>query len=310
MIKPLRIAVLSVLAITFLAGTSHVPKKDSDPLANKLFGAQQKASKQKPKVLGYYAKGCVAGAQQLPETGPTWQAMRLSRNRNWGHPALIEFIQRLSQSAVNIGWKGLYVGDMSQPRGGPMTTAHASHQNGLDVDIWMLPPKNLRLTRQRREAISSLIVRSDDQRSVTKDFSPSHMALLKAAAEDKAVDRIFVAAAVKIEMCRTAGKDRKWLAKVRPLYGHASHFHVRLKCPKGERGCVKQKPKISRISKGDGCDKTLEWWVTDYLAKPKVDPNKKKVKKKKTKPKPRPRRAREMIMADLPRQCVSVLKSQ
>jgi penicillin-insensitive murein DD-endopeptidase len=309
MIKPLRIAVLSVLAITFLAGTAHVPKKDSDPLANKLFGAQQRASKQKPRVLGYYAKGCVAGAQQLPETGPTWQAMRLSRNRNWGHPALIDFIKRLSQSAVNIGWKGIYVGDMAQPRGGPMTTAHASHQNGLDADIWLLPPKRLNLSKARRETISSLVVRSADQRSVTKDFSPSHMALLKAAAQDKAVDRIFVAAAVKIEMCRTAGKDRKWLAKVRPLYGHESHFHVRLKCPKGERNCVKQKPKISQISKGDGCDKTLEWWVTDYLVKPKVDPNKKKIKKK-VQPKPRPRRARQMIMADLPRQCASVLNSQ
>ncbi len=300
----LRKVLLGILAISLLAGTSHVPKKASDPLANKLFGAQKNASEQKPKVFGFYAKGCVAGAQQLPQTGPTWQAMRLSRNRNWGHPALIEFIQRLSQQAVNIGWKGLYIGDMSQPRGGPMTTAHASHQNGLDVDIWMLPPKRLNLSRARREAISSLVVRSSDQRRVTKNFTPAHMALLKAAAQDKAVDRIFVAAAVKIEMCRTAGKDRKWLAKIRPLYGHAAHFHVRLKCPKGERNCVKQRPTISRISKGDGCDKTLNWWVTDYLDRPKADPNKRAVK-----PKPRPRRAREMIMADLPRQCVGVLKS-
>jgi hypothetical protein len=45
--------------------------------------------------------------------------------------------------ARDIGWgKGLYIGDISQPRGGPMTSGHASHQIGLDADIWMLPPRS------------------------------------------------------------------------------------------------------------------------------------------------------------------------
>jgi len=305
--------ILSVLAIIMLAGTSHVAKKPSDPLANKLFGAHQLSSQQKPKVFGYYAKGCLAGAQQLPETGPSWQAMRLSRNRNWGHPELIKFVERLSQTAQDLGWAGLYIGDISQPRGGPMTSGHSSHQTGLDVDIWMLPPKRLDLTRQDREKISSIPVRSVDQRSVTKNWTLTHMEIMKAAAKDKAVDRIFVAAAVKIDMCNRAGKDRKWLKKIRPLYGHHTHFHVRLKCPKGSPKCTRQTP-VSKISKGDGCDKSLTWWVTDYLVPPKVDPKKKKTKIKKKKQeakmKPKPRRAREMIMADLPRQCVGVLQSQ
>ena len=64
------------------------------------------------------------------------------------------------------------------------------------------------------------------------------MEILKAASKDKMVDRIFVAAAVKIEMCKRAGKDRDWLAKIRPLYGHNYHFHVRLKCPKGSPKCI------------------------------------------------------------------------
>ena len=52
------------------------------------------------------------------------------------------------------------------------------------------------------------------------------------------MDRIFVAAAVKIEMCKTATrKDKAWLQKIRPIYGHESHFHVRLKCPRGARHC-------------------------------------------------------------------------
>ncbi|MDQ7079809.1 MAG: penicillin-insensitive murein endopeptidase [Paracoccaceae bacterium] len=282
-----------------MAGTHHVAPKPGEPLANRLFGAIKSASHQRPRVIGFYSKGCLAGAQQLPETGPTWQVMRLSRNRNWGHPELIAFIKRLSRKAHELGWKGLYIGDMSQPRGGPMTSGHASHQVGLDVDIWMLPPRSLHLSRARRETISSISVRTPDQRHVNRNWTPTHMAILKAAAEDPVVERIFVAAAVKIDMCKKAGRDRKWLAKIRPLYGHNTHFHVRLKCPRGSPNCRKQTP-ISKISHGDGCDKSLYWWVTDYL----------KPHKKPAKPRPHPRRAREMIMADLPRQCMKVLKAE
>ncbi len=309
MLRFLHAVFLGALAITFLAATSHVEKKPDDPLANTLFGAHQVGSKQKPRVIGYYAKGCVAGAEQLPETGPTWQAMRLSRNRHWGHPELIAFIKRLSVEATKHGWAGLYVGDMSQPRGGPMTSGHQSHQSGLDVDIWMLPPKRLNLTVRDRERLSSISVRTNDQRNVNKNWTPAHMEIIKAAAKDKVVDRIFVAAAVKIDMCAKAGRDRKWLKKIRPLYGHNFHFHVRLKCPKGSSECTKQTP-VSKISKGDGCDKTLTWWVTDYLKPPEQVKEKKKKKKVKKKHKPAPRRAREMIIADLPRQCKGILTSK
>ena len=302
-----RLAALApaVAALMVLSGTAHVAPKPGEPLANQLFGAARTGSKQKPRAIGYYARGCLAGAVQLPETGPSWQAMRLSRNRNWGHPALIDFIERLGRQAQEIGWAGLYVGDMSQPRGGPMTNAHQSHQIGLDVDIWMLPPKRLNLSVEERERISSVAVRSRDQRSVTRAWTPRHMALLKAAAKDPAVDRIFVAAAVKIDMCNKAGKDRKWLQKIRPLYGHEAHFHVRLKCPRGSPRCIRQTPPVSKLSRGDGCDESLMWWVTDYLKPPKADPDRKK--KKAT---PGPRRARQMIMADLPRQCRKVLNSE
>lgn len=295
---------IGALSLVFLAGTHHVEPKPGEPLANKLFGAKPAASRQKPRVIGFYSRGCLAGAEQLPETGPTWQAMRLSRNRNWGHPTLIAFIKRLSVEATKHGWKGLYVGDMSQPRGGPMTSGHASHQVGLDVDIWMLPPKRLNLSRAARENLSSISVRTKDQKRINKNWTPAHMEIIKAAARDRNVERIFVAAAIKIDMCKHAGKDRAWLKKVRPLYGHNYHFHVRLKCPRGSPHCVHQTP-VSKISKGDGCDKSLKWWVTDYLTPPK--PTKKP--KKPVKPKKRPRRARQMIMADLPRQCAEVLKS-
>jgi len=38
------------------------------------------------RVIGFYSKGCIAGAEQMPVNGETWQVMRLSRNRNWDIP--------------------------------------------------------------------------------------------------------------------------------------------------------------------------------------------------------------------------------
>lgn len=276
----------------------------AEDLANQLFGAMNAPSQQDPMPIGSYAKGCAAGLVQLPETGPSWQAMRLSRNRNYGQPVLVDFLQDLSRDAQKIGWAGLYIGDMSQPRGGPMTSGHASHQIGLDADVWMLPPERLDLSRKERENISSIAVRSADQRSVTANFTPRHAALLKAAASDKRVDRVFVAAAVKIEMCKTATRaDKKWLQKIRPVAGHDTHFHVRLKCPKGAKLCETQTPTVSELSNGgNGCDDTLMYWVSDAYLNPPKPSNPEE-------PSPPVRGPRDYTMADLPAQCQDVLSS-
>jgi penicillin-insensitive murein DD-endopeptidase len=278
----------------------------AESLANQLFGAKDAPSNQDAMPIGSYAKGCGAGLVELPETGPTWQAMRLSRNRNFGQPVMIQFLVDLSETAKSIGYgKGLYIGDISQPRGGPMTSGHASHQIGLDADIWMLPPRSLSLSESQREEISSIPVRSADQRSVTENWTKVHRELLKQAASDPRVDRIFVAAAVKIEICKTAkARDKKWLQKIRPVAGHDTHFHVRLKCPKGASLCETQTPTVAELSKnGDGCDDTLMWWVTDFLDPPKSDGK----KKPKEDDAPRKKGPREFTMADLPDQCQGVL---
>ncbi|MFZ1470336.1 MAG: penicillin-insensitive murein endopeptidase [Paracoccaceae bacterium] len=281
----------------------------AEKLANQLFGAKDMPSRQASMPIGSYARGCGAGMMQLPESGPTWQAMRLSRHRNFGQPAMVQFLVDLSGQAAALGWgRGLYIGDISQPRGGPMTSGHASHQIGLDADIWWLAPKRLNLSVAERESISSIPMRSADQRSVTGNWGPKARALLKTAASDPRVDRIFVAAAIKLEICKTATKaDKKWLQKVRPVAGHDTHFHVRLKCPKGARSCETQTPTVADLSKGgNGCDDTLNWWVTDYLSPPK----KSKSKKPKEDDAPRKRGPRQFTMADLPGQCKDVLASQ
>lgn len=290
-----------MLAVALSAILAACQGMADDQKANILFSAKADGSDHSPRVIGSYARGCLAGGVQLPETGPTWQAMRLSRNRNWGHPILVDYIIRLSRTAADLGWNGLYVGDLTQPRGGPMRSGHRSHQSGLDADIWMRPPGRLDLTIEERETFAAMSVRTDDQLSVNENWTQTHMELLKAAASDPLVDRIFVAAAVKLELCAKAGQDRDWLQRIRPLYGHNYHFHVRLKCPPGNGDCVTQTPTVAELSDhGDGCDASLEWWVTDYLEALKNPP----------KDPPPPRRSvRDYVMADLPQACQTVLTS-
>lgn len=263
-------------------------------IAKTLFGAMPASSEQPPQSFGGYARGCQAGAQQLPETGPTWQAMRLSRNRNWAQPITIDYVRDISRfAATQPGWEGLYIGDMSQPRGGPMLTGHRSHQTGLDVDIWMLPPDRLNLSAQERENISSISLRRSAGAYTNDRWTPQHEAILRAAASDPRTARIFVFPGAKVAMCNSATGDRSWLNKIRPWWGHHYHFHVRLSCPPGAAGCADQAPPPP----GDGCAEA-EGWVDRILNPPPPDADA---------PPPTPRA--ELTMANLPGQCLNVLNA-
>ncbi|MDT8327704.1 MAG: penicillin-insensitive murein endopeptidase [Roseovarius sp.] len=275
--------------------SQSIPASMRGVQAKQLFGAHGHGSAQAPAPHGSYAKGCIAGATTLPETGPTWQAMRLSRNRNWGHPETIDFIKTLSRkAAAQPGWSGLYVGDISQPRGGPMTSGHASHQMGLDADIWLKPADTLSLSRTERENISSISMRRANGAYTNSSWTRAHHEIVKAAAQDPRTSRIFIFPGAKVQMCNDEKGDRAWLRKVRPWYGHHYHFHVRLNCPGNVAGCQPQ----AAPPPGDGCAEA-QTWVRNILNPPPPDPNA---------PKPKPRR--ELTMQDLPRQCVAVLQAQ
>ena len=259
------------------------------PPAKELFGRARTAAPAEPAAIGFYSRGCLAGARQLPIDGANWQVMRLSRNRNWAHPELIAFLKRFSaEAAKSSGWPGILVGDLSQPRGGPMLTGHVSHQVGLDADIWLVPMPARTLTRQEREELSSIVTVREDRLDIDpRAWTEGHLAVLRTAAMDPGVQRIFVNPAIKRAACRAA-KGEPWLGKLRPERGHDSHFHVRMFCPHGS-ACTEQEP----IPPGDGCDDSLEWWFTDEALNPKEPP------------KSRP----PLVMADLPEQCREVLSA-
>jgi penicillin-insensitive murein endopeptidase len=271
--------------------------------AKVLFGAAKSPSPLAARSIGFYAKGCLAGGKAIGIDGPAWQVMRLSRNRNWGHPRLISLIERLAVDVkAHDGWNGLLVGDISQPRGGPMLTGHASHQIGLDADIWLTQMPDKRLTRREREDMSAISMLAADRVSVDPAiFTEAHGRLILRAASYSQVERVLVHPAIKKALCENKAVPRTHLNKVRPYWGHHYHMHIRLACPKDSPACTAQPP----VGTDDGCGKEVDDWIKlmkrIYAPRPPVDP-----KVVQPKPKPPPKKS-EIVLADLPAACKLVL---
>lgn len=280
---------LMALAVTSTA----VETVQAEQLAKTLFGSKKLPAAAEAKSYGFYSKGCFSGGVAIATDGPTWQAMRLSRNRRWGHPAMIKLLEKLSREGTQIGWPGLLIGDISQPRGGPMLTGHASHQLGLDADVWFTPMPDRKLTPSERENISAVTMVKGEGKKIRVDerrWTDSRLQMLKLAASYPEVERILVNPAIKKKLCETATGDRSWLRKVRPFWGHDYHFHIRIGCQPGSTGCKEQ----SATAPGDGCGEPLAWWFTDEPWRPNKNPD-------------APKARDLMTMASLPKACRAVL---
>jgi penicillin-insensitive murein endopeptidase len=295
-------SLMFVLAVSGTAAAQDLGTVNAKPLpplehpddpktpAKELFGRETKPAHLAARSIGYYTHGCLAGGVALPINGPTWQVMRLSRNRNWGHPNLIKVLERLAKKAPSIGWPGFLVGDMAQPRGGPMITGHWSHQVGLDADVWLTPMPDHELTREERETTMATNVVADDWKDVRPDvWSAKYVALYKMLAQDPEIERVLANPAIKKALCRDVKGDRSWLHKIRPVVGHNYHFHIRISCPKDSPECKTQ----PATPLDEGCGKDLDWWFTRSTAEPKPT----------VKPKP-------LLMSALPPACKQVLTAK
>ena len=279
-------------AAVALAALVLVPAESfAEELAKTLFGSQKLPAATVARSYGFYSKGCFSGGVAIATDGPTWQAMRISRNRRWGHPVMINLIEKLSHDAATDGWPGLRIGDISQPRGGPMLTGHASHQIGLEADIWLTPMPDRRLSARERENMSAIsMIRKGGLTVDDRIWTAAHARLLKRAASYPEVERILVHPGIKKKLCDTVKGNRSWLRKVRPFWGHDYHFHVRIGCQPGSSGCKAQ----AAVPSGDGCDKSLAWWFTEEPWRPNKNPD-------------APKARDIMTMASLPRECRAVL---
>ncbi len=284
----------SVKPVKLAGSLSNIPAK-------KLFGRERQASAMRPRSIGYYSKGCLAGAKRLEPTGPAWQAMRLSRNRNWAHPAMVVLIEKLAIDAkAHDGWNGLLVGDLTQPRGGPMLSGHASHQVGLDADVWLREMPDRVLSIKERETFQPISMLKNSLLVNPKAFTDKTVALIRRAASFPQVARVGVNPAIKLALCRAVGGDKPWLLKIQGWAGHHYHMHIRLKCPAGSDSCRSQKP-----PGGTSC-RVAEKWYRDtkaWLGLPASEKKKRIAKKKKRKKK----KKKPIALAGLPDACRTVL---
>lgn len=258
-LTPVRWATLGVFL--FLAKPSFLPANTWSESTSPTLGRAES--------IGETSAGCIKGASPLATEGDGYEVMHLERKRYFGHPLLIEAIQELG-SAVSGRLGLMHVGDLGMARGGPMPFGHRSHQNGLDVDIWFdlsaqssETPNSLRSNIQAPSFLISGTTQLD--RAL---WSDDQAELLKRAAVLPSVDRIFVNARIKKELCNTISGGRAWLQKIRPWYFHDDHFHMRLSCPENSPNCVRQAP----IPEGDGCDASLDEWLIKAPLKPSVKP--------------------------------------
>jgi penicillin-insensitive murein endopeptidase len=174
-----------------------------------------------------------------------------------------------------------------------MISGHTSHQVGLDADIWFTPMPNHVQNREEREFTSATNIVAADLLDVDPQiWTPAYTALIRTAARDPAVTRIFVNAAIKKALCREAGSDRDWLQKVRPWYGHAEHFHVRIGCPADSPECKPQPPP----EENDGCGHELDYWFKESTLHPPPPL---------LPPKPKP----PLTLAGLPPTCKSIVQA-
>ncbi|RZN59302.1 penicillin-insensitive murein endopeptidase [Avibacterium paragallinarum] len=209
-----------------------------------------------PTPVGSYSNGCIIGAKALPFDGEGYQVIRTSKNRYYGHPDMIAYLQHLGKKVKAAGIPTMLIGDIAMPGGGRFLTGHASHQMGLDVDIWLRLGRLSAQDAQNPAGMGLLVVDRKKQRVDDRLWTEDHENLIRLAAEDKQVARIFVNPAIKLKLCQTVRGDRRWLQKIRPWFGHDSHFHVRLTCPKGATYCENQAP----VPAGEGCGDELYSW--------------------------------------------------
>ncbi|CAH0541094.1 penicillin-insensitive murein endopeptidase [Vibrio marisflavi] len=222
-----------------------------------------KPSARSTESIGSYSNGCLAGGVSLPLQGIGYQVIRSQNLRYFGHKKTIRFVRNLAHASYQKNKTNLLVGDISLPQGGQFSSGHASHQTGLDVDIWFRTVDRPLSKSQLRAPIAISVVDIENYQ-INSNWSHAHFELLKLAASDEEVTRIFVHPVIKKQLCKAEmSTDREWLRKIRPWFGHHYHFHVRLSCSVRDKHCYPQKAP----PQGDGCGAEIASWKPEDMKK-------------------------------------------
>jgi penicillin-insensitive murein endopeptidase len=251
---PIALTVAFTLMMMFVSANAAIPSNPWSHVRTPAPGT--------PEAVGFYSTGCLRGAASTLVDGPGYFSMRLSRHRFYGHPSMIRYIEDVGRQSVAMGNGAILVGDIAQPRGGPTFSGHASHQTGLDVDLWFYDPVPLKLSLEDRETLSAQDILSSDGKSLNpKTWSTVKKNLIRIAADHPEVERIFLDPLGKRALCQEY-PGASWLRRIRPYWHHHDHIHVRLACPPDSPRCRPQEA----VPPGDGCGEELAGWLGPNFA--------------------------------------------
>ena len=167
-------------------------------------------------ALGSHAGGRLISGVQLPaerETFFTWDpVLRRSPNRpwrRWGTDRLVRMVLRVARDfrAAHPEAPRMAVGDLSRPHGGDFGPrfgyiGHASHQNGLDADVYY-------------------------PRADGRERAPRWAAQIDRELSQELVDRFLALGAQVIFVGPNTGLTGP-SGRVQALVNHDNHLHVRL----------------------------------------------------------------------------------
>lgn len=210
--------------------------------------------------VGNYNNGCIFNSHSLQISTEHYQVAHPKKMRYFGDESMIRFIERYSRTVHKNGIGSVLVGDVSTKYGGRLNTGHASHQNGLDVDIeFYLDRIN---SRDLDKPHANILVNKGKQ-TTNSLFNRKYYDLIMLAAKDPLVERIFVSPAIKVKMCDMTRDEsmHKYLHKIRPWFGHTEHFHVRLKCPSHAYDCERQDPIPEMFTIAEEKEDALSWFL-------------------------------------------------
>jgi murein endopeptidase len=166
--------------------------------------------------LGTHAGGRLVNGVRLPaerSTFFTWDpVLRRSPNRpwrRWGTDRLVRLLLRVARDfrAAHPDAPRMAIGDLSRPRGGNFGPqfgyiGHASHQNGLDADVYY-------------------------PRADGSERAPRYASQIDRNLSQELVDRFLAAGAQVIFVGPNTGLTGP-SGRVQPLIHHDNHLHVRL----------------------------------------------------------------------------------
>lgn len=207
--------------------------------------------------LGSYTNGSLINGECLPESGDGYMQLYREMERIWGTLPLVNMIQK---SAADLATKypgrdRLQVEDLSAKEGGDID-GHASHENGLDVDLGYMKANGVEHDPVKTGQMYAPSMVNGN--TVSENFDVErNWELMKALHRHGDVQRIFVDQVIKNKLCEYAKSKNEYkssvevLRSLRHVENHADHLHVRIRCPKDAKKCVNQ----AELPKGSGCPK-------------------------------------------------------